>query len=229
LSFEVRGPIGALALLATLGIAVSAQAQTRPTLEDVESRVEVLEGQVTTLETELDEVRESACIAADVYGDTYRPAHCDARCDCIAGSITEVAACRVETTGPSTVYSVDKTSAGYACVNLGFGPDDSCINTLVTCVDNNDCTAPYNRCYFGTCVIPSFNCVDIGDCPFLPPTVTPDFWTLSTTTGAVDWDVATCNRADPVDPATFTTNHKDAVECVAQVEAQLGSSCTPAP
>jgi hypothetical protein len=202
--------------LATLGVAVASHAQTRPTLSDVESRVGVLESEVSALETELGQAKNNTCISADVLGDTYRPAHCDARCDCLMSAPGEFSACTVETGGGGTTYSVDLDLEIQLCAN-GLCTDQT------SCVSDADCAAPYEFCSLNFCFA-NIACTVSSDCPVVTDAVA-DYFTINQN-GTLDSDVASCAVYQG---STTQINYKDSVECVAQVEAQLGEPCAPVP
>jgi hypothetical protein len=95
-----------LVLLTCLVLSAMASAQVGPPTESPSSnalkkRVEQLESEQWQRDADAQFSRDANCAKADVDGDSYRPAYCQGRCDCIP-----------DLAGGANAVSCDETSAG---------------------------------------------------------------------------------------------------------------------
>jgi hypothetical protein len=199
----------------------------------------------------LERMKADNCAAADVHGESYRPAYCDERCDPLLASASSASSCDETTVGTYQATLLVNTTCGAlmnvfglaqdVCVHPDWGPvsgDEPCscaVDALgnITCPP---CSDPSDTCFFlednsipgvggvagGVCVPPCSNDIDCTGA------FTADL-TISGVDPSVDSSPATYISSGDFQSGPTTINSRDARACLAGIEVLLGQPCTSLP
>jgi len=228
-----------LAFLCALASAASAQGQ-RPSLSG--------------LEEEIARTRAALCARADVFGETYRPFFCPPRCDCLDTATlmiapTQTVTCEespafrfvIDVQGSMGTCSEDACISGQHCASSSF---DSCsfsdpdCPTGETCLSNNcvlPCSSDAECTGDALCSASSLApCSQSSDCPFPAENLCVNGTCRRTCSFESTCQVSAGRTLDDVrDPDSpipadcgIPINSADALQCLADVEAAFGITCS---
>lgn len=206
-------------LLLTLLLALAAVAlmAPRPSVNQLNTRVNQLEADQTRQDDEIQYTQDATCAAADVEGGTYRPAFCPARCTVPPGAFDPASdSCESTSTGFRVLR---QTLAAGGCLGgvCGYEPV-----SLGPCQTDADCpgTSQCDPIGFnpGQCIlIPSSGCSVDSDCPVF--SVGETLYECANVGAPGALPAATCDDGSGSEPV----NSGDALACRSDVEAQLGA------
>lgn len=206
-------------LLALAAIALMAP---RPSVNQLNTRVNQLEADQTRQDDEIQLTQDATCAAADVEGDTYRPAFCPARCTGVQPPSSGT--CELTASGFQVVRSasfdgscLDPPGSPSTCNYRSTALEPNC-STDADCPGSSVCdTSVLSE---GVCLLATA-CTFDSDCPqFFEEDVV---YACSGIGVAGDLAPAECGGGITEFVTIVPINSSDGLACRSDVEAQIGA------